>query len=352
MGKTLVRRFVNDNEVLVFSRDEAKQWTLRNEFKHPNLSFEVGDMRDKQRVDEAINTWEPDYVIIAAALKQVDTCELAPLESIKTNILGVENVVSSVAHYTQSRQRKNTTVCMVSTDKACSPTNVYGMCKSIAERVVLEYARRDRYGNKYVAVRYGNVLESRGSIIPLFKYQAEHNDAFTLTHPDMTRFIMTLDQSVDLIVNTMLHAKTGETWIPKLPSMKIKDLAAIFSDMHDKPVEVIGMRPGEKIHESLISDTESFRARLVTTQGERVPYMEIERGNATADYYALASAFDDLPGGGTGSIWPSSTRELGEYTSFDDRLDQEELFDYLKSLGVLDMPIEEHEGKSIEDIRT
>lgn len=327
LGKVLISRLLGENKVVVFSRDEAKQWSLKNEYRnHPDskkLSFEIGDMRDRERVREIARN-HFDVVIIAGALKQVDTCELVPLESIKTNILGVQNVVDAV-----SESMMGCTVCMVSSDKACHPVNTYGMCKSIAERVVLEHARRDTKGNRYVAVRYGNVLESRGSIIPLFKHQAEHSDAFTLTHPDMTRFTMTLDQSVDLIEKTTIEGKSGETWIPKLSSMRIKDLAEIFADKYNKPIKVIGMRPGEKIHESLISDTETFRAYMVTDQ-----------------YYALSPAYKDLPSGGT------KMRELGEYTSKNDLLTKQELFDHLKNLGVLDIPIDKFVGKSIEDIRT
>jgi FlaA1/EpsC-like NDP-sugar epimerase len=150
----------------------------------------------------------------------------------------------------------------VSTDKACAPINVYGMCKAISERVVLEKARHfDKV--KFVVVRYGNVLESRGSIVPLFKYQSENSDAITITRKDMTRFLMTLDDSVDLIFNAIIHGKSGDTWIPKLKSMRINDLAKIFSNISGKPIREIGVRSGEKIHELLVNDTESLRTLVL-----------------------------------------------------------------------------------------
>lgn len=344
LGKTLIDRYVDENEVIVYSRDEAKQWTLRNENKDRLWSYcpdvitlpaplppglpreifigpptglrcEIGDIRDAKRVQEVIYKYVPDIIIIASALKQVDTCELAPLESIKTNILGIQNVVDAVSPISFG-----TTVLMVSTDKACSPINVYGMCKSIAERVVLEKFKRP---GKFIAVRYGNVLESRGSIIPLFKYQAEHNDCFTLTHQDMTRFIMTLDQSVDLISHAIVNGKSGETWIPSLPSMRIYDLASIFSEEHGKPIKVTGMRPGEKIHEALINHSESFRIIKPKRHG----------------YYILNSVFEPIVNGNP-----------FEYTSNDSLLSKEQLKVHLAK--VLNTPMENFIGKKIEEIRT
>ncbi len=259
LGQSLIRKLLKSNEILIFSRDELKQWTLKNEFKSKKIKFFVGDLRDISRVEDVLLNVNPSIIIIAAALKQVDTCEMYPSESIKTNIFGVQNLVD-VVERNQSSLDNLKVVTMISTDKSCEPTNVYGMCKSIAERIITSKAQFHKK-IKFVAVRYGNVLESRGSIIPLFRYQAENTNGFTITHPQMTRFIMTLDESIELITQATLNAKSGETWIPDLPSMKVYDLAKMFSSKYKKPIIEIGIRPGEKIHESLISETESFRVK-------------------------------------------------------------------------------------------
>ena len=200
LGLTLIRRLVGDCFISVFSRDEAKHWTIKNQYKNSNLNFYVGDIRDYERVSDVLNKENPDIVIIASALKQVDTCELSPEESIKTNIVGPKNVVNAVIN--NKKNLSCDTVLFVSTDKACEPVNVYGMSKAISERVVTsnEMFHDDI---RFLGVRYGNVLESRGSIIPLFKHQSLNSDCLTVTHKDMTRFLMTLDQSVDLILTTL-----------------------------------------------------------------------------------------------------------------------------------------------------
>ncbi len=319
LGKTLIKRLGTDNEVAVFSRDEEKHWTIKNQYKGYNVRFFVGDIRDYGRVKDVIDTYRPDDLIIASALKQVDTCELSPAESIKTNILGIQNVVDAVENTSHDSMR----VCMVSTDKACSPVNVYGMCKAIAERVVLSRSLHSNKNIKFVATRYGNVLESRGSIIPLFKYQAQNYDHLTITHPGMTRFVMTLDESVDLILHALIDGKTGQTWIPKLKSMRIIDLAEIFSHRYGKSIETIGIRPGEKLHESLISHAESIRSVDV---GDR--------------YYidpSHAIIRDDC--------------KMFEYTSESDNLDKNSLEVYLDGLGIFDKPLSTFIGKDIEEIK-
>lgn len=267
LGKALISRFANKNKILCFSRDEAKHWTIKNEMPHNNVSFAVGDIRDYDRVEESLLRFKPSVVIIAAALKHVDTCELAPHESIKTNLLGVQNIVNAIEkNVVQIIQIPNQydiqdallKVVMVSTDKACSPINVYGMCKSIAERVVL--AKNNVVPKvKFVATRYGNILESRGSIIPLFLHQIKNAKSLTLTHPGMTRYLMTLNESIDLIARACNEGLSGETWVPILRSMKISDLTNIFARRYGKTVEIIGIRPGEKLHEDLINETESLR---------------------------------------------------------------------------------------------
>lgn len=322
LGRALIGRLLDTNQILVFSRDESKHWTIRNEIKNKDLQFAVGDVRDASRVEETILRFRPNFIIIAAALKHVDTCELSPYESIQTNVLGVKNIVDAVEKNLHHIKDTLETVLMVSTDKACAPVNVYGMCKAVSERLVTSRGI-DHVTPKFVAVRYGNVLESRGSIIPLFKHQGDTAPAFTLTHKDMTRFLMTLDDSIDLIIKTANEAKSGETWLPKLKAMRILDLAQLFGDLYDKPVKTIGMRPGEKIHEALISDAESVRVRDI------------------GSHYVMAPAYSE----------PSLDAKIFNYTSNDDVMTKGQLKEYLDSISIFSRSLKDFSGKHIEEIR-
>ena len=322
LGLTLIRRLVDDCSISVFSRDEAKHWTIKNQYKDSDLNFYVGDIRDYERVSDVLYKENPDIIIIASALKQVDTCELSPEESIKTNIVGPKNVVNAVVN--NKKNLSCDTVLFVSTDKACEPVNVYGMSKAISERVVTsnEMFHDDI---RFLGVRYGNVLESRGSIIPLFKHQSLNSDCLTVTHKDMTRFLMTLDQSVDLILTTLEFGASGEIWIPRLPSMNIMDLANIFAKKYDKKVKMIPIRPGEKIAETLVGVSESLRTR---------------QNNG---HYIISPAHYNIA---TGSSY-------FEYTSADDILNIDELEKYLDvDLNIIDQDVDFFVGKNIEEIRT
>jgi FlaA1/EpsC-like NDP-sugar epimerase len=245
--------------VVVASRDEGKHWELKNRFKHShadffaNLSTEICDVRDYERVHQVISKNRPNIIIAAQAMKQVDTCEANPNECIKTNINGTQNIIHAVENQIN---HKVECVCFISTDKACNPVNVYGMAKSISERLVLNASVGS--ATRYVVTRYGNVLSSKGSIVPLFIKQAtdESCKAFTVTHTNMTRFLMTLEESVDLIDDAITHGESGTMWIPSLSSVSIMHLAEYFSDRYGKPFKIIGIRPGEKIHESLASSEE------------------------------------------------------------------------------------------------
>ena len=308
--------------MILFSRDEAKHWTIRNQLtSKQNISFAVGDIRDKNRVSECLRIFNPDIVIIAAALKQVDTCELSPFESIQTNVLGINNVIQCTLEM-ETQLSSLESVLLVSTDKACAPTNVYGMCKAISERLITSSMKSSKRV-KYLGVRYGNVLESRGSIIPLFKYQASHGDSLTVTDIDMTRFIMTLDESIDLIEAALNNADSGEIWLPKIRSMRIQDLAEIFAKKYTKKVKVIGMRPGEKMHEDLISQTESLRVRFEDS------------------YFKMSPSF-------TKNISASPF----SYSSMDDLLTIQELEDFLNSLNIFEDNLDSLVGLRIEEIRT
>lgn len=323
LGKALIRRLMARNEIFVFSRDEAKHWTIKNELGQlSNVHYLVGDVRDQSRVMSALRFCQPNVIILAAALKQVDTCEVTPTESIKTNIIGTQNLIDCSLNYSDTNTSLEC-VLFVSTDKACAPTNVYGMCKAISERLITSVGVHTLQ-TKYVAVRYGNVLESRGSIIPLFKHQVEHKGFVTVTSGDMTRFIMTLSQSIDLIQRTILGASSGEVWIPKLTSMKIMDLAEIFSKRYGCKIKIIGVRPGEKLHEELISISESSR---VTREGyDMVMSPSTKLNQQSSDYF--------------------------NYSSEDYLLTQSKLDSMLADLGLFSRDLSFFDGKYIEDIRT
>ena len=326
LGRKLIERFIEQpGHLLIYSRDEAKHWTIKNTLashrRRHQVNFMVGDIRDPARVRDAIRSFNPTTVIIAAALKQVDTCEMSPSESVLTNLIGTQNVVNEVSEHSIARNRQ-LKVLFVSTDKACAPVNVYGMCKAISERIVTSSAGPGHLDDvTFLCTRYGNVLESRGSIIPLFKYQALHADALTVTDPEMTRFVMTLDDSVDLIRSALEHGRTGETWIPRIPAMRIGDLAEIFAEQSGKDVKIIGLRPGEKKHEDLINESESVRTR------------------STKDHHIIGPALGPCIG------------SRFTYSSSQDVMTKEALKNHLSELGILDAPLEDFKGREIEEIR-
>jgi UDP-N-acetylglucosamine 4,6-dehydratase len=334
LGKKLIERLLPTDEVIVYSRDEAKHFTIKNELaNHPQfhqLSFFVGDVRDTERLKNAMRQLRPTIILVAAALKQVDTCELSPSESIATNLSGTQNVIDAINDVYRAESLIGSmslrNVLFVSTDKACAPVNVYGMCKALSERVVTSQSLSSSLSwVKFMCVRYGNVLESRGSIIPLFKYQAENAAFLTVTDPNMTRFLMTLDNSVDLILHALEHGQSGETWIPMLPSMRIGDLAELFSEMSQKPIRIIGLRPGEKQHEDLINESESVR----TTKTDEHP-----------GHYVIQPAYK--PGSGTAF----------SYTSADNVMNKQQLREHLTSLGIFSKPLDQFTGASVEEIAT
>jgi len=256
LGKKICDLMARQNNIAVYSRDEQKHWGFKTRYTGRIKSY-VGDIRDFDTLRFALLDFKPNIVINAAAMKHVDYCESFPEQSILTNVNGVNNLVRICGEIARSDSWLET-VLQVSTDKATMPLNVYGMCKAIAERIVTSKIKIRN--TKFIGVRYGNVLESNGSVIPLFKKQSEEKDCITLTDENMTRYIMTLKESVDLICNAIENASPGEIFIPKLKAMRISDLAEIFSVKSGKPIKVIGIRPGEKIHESLLSLEESIRA--------------------------------------------------------------------------------------------
>jgi UDP-glucose 4-epimerase len=252
--------------VTVFSRDEAKQHYMRLDFmQNPaatdevifencreRLKFVIGDVRDYTSVVRAARN--KDIIFAAAALKQVPSCEYFPWEAVRTNIEGAENLVRAISQYDLPVE----TVMGISTDKACKPVNVMGMTKAIQERVYIEGNLRAPE-TRFICARYGNVLASRGSVVPLFLDQIKAGGPVTITTTDMTRFLLTLDDAVDTIFAAVRSAEPGETYIPRCPSAMMTDLAAFL--IGDRPIKTVvtGIRPGEKIHEALISAEEATR---------------------------------------------------------------------------------------------
>jgi len=271
LGKVLVRRLLTGEmgqpkQVLVFSRDEAKQHFMRLEYLKRKsvtdeviyrnfeqlLAFRIGDVRDFHSLSSAMQ--DADIVFNAAALKQVPTCEYFPFEAVETNITGAENIVRAVREHELGVE----TVVGISTDKACKPVNVMGMTKAVQERVLVS-ANLYCPNTRFICVRYGNVLASRGSVIPYFHEQIRSGGPVTITTPDMTRFLISLDQAVDTIFAAIMKAGHGETYVPKVPSAMVVDIADVL--IGNRPIKkvITGIRPGEKIHEILVSEEEANR---------------------------------------------------------------------------------------------
>lgn len=271
LGKVLVRRLLGSDvgrpaKIIVLSRDEAKQHYMRLEFLHKRaatdeliyedservLEFRIGDVRDVNSVIAALR--DVDVVVNAAALKQVPTCEYFPYEAVRTNVEGAENIVRAIQHFHLPVE----TVVGVSTDKACKPVNVMGMTKALQERIFLQgNIRAPR--TRFICVRYGNVLASRGSVIPLFHDQIRHGGPVTITDPGMTRFLLSLDEAVDTVFAAIGTAKPGETYVPSAPSALMTDVAAALIGTRKIKQRVTGIRPGEKLHEIMVSEDEAPR---------------------------------------------------------------------------------------------
>ncbi|MFZ0274363.1 MAG: polysaccharide biosynthesis protein [Acidobacteriaceae bacterium] len=319
LGKTLVRRLLRGEmghpaKIIVFSRDEAKQYFMRLDYENRRaatdeityhnfeqlLEFRIGDVRDFGSVAAVLRS--ADVVIHAAAMKQVPACEYFPSEAVRTNILGAENIVRAIQEHTLLVE----TVIGVSTDKACKPVNTMGMTKALQERIFIQGNLRCP-GTRFVCVRYGNVLASRGSVIPLFHEQIRNGGPVTITTPGMTRFLISLDDAVDTVFAAFAHARPGEIFVPRAPSARIVDVAEAL--IGDRPIDtnVTGIRPGEKIHEVMVSDEEAVRT--------------IERGK----WYAILPMLPELraDGGNKSSL-------LKEYSSEDCVLSPEGARELLK----------------------
>jgi UDP-glucose 4-epimerase len=258
-GNAVLKHFLNSNlkEIRIFSRDEKKQEDMRIEMKNDKLNFIVGDVRDFDSINSAMRG--TDYVFHAAALKQVPSCEFYPLQVIKTNILGAENVLESAARNNVKR------VVVLSTDKAVYPINTMGMSKAMMEKLTISKAREPKVQlneGVFCATRYGNVMCSRGSIIPLFIKQIKEGSPLTVTEPDMTRFMMSLAESVNLVLFAFTHAQPGDIFVQKAPAATILNLATALKELFhaNNPIQVIGPRHGEKMYETLCGKEEMAKA--------------------------------------------------------------------------------------------
>jgi UDP-N-acetylglucosamine 4,6-dehydratase/5-epimerase len=256
-GHTVLKRFLNTNvkEIRIFSRDEKKQEDMRIELANDKVKFYIGDVRDFDSISQAMVG--VDYIFHAAALKQVPSCEFYPMEAVKTNILGTENVLNAAIVNGVKR------VVFLSTDKAVYPINAMGISKAMAEKIVVAKSRSiPETGPVVCCTRYGNVMASRGSVIPLFVNQMTTNEPLTVTDPNMTRFLMSLEDSVDLVLHAFEHAEQGDIFVQKAPASTLTDLIQALKELFssNSPVKVIGTRHGEKLYESLIAREEMAKA--------------------------------------------------------------------------------------------
>lgn len=320
LGQTLVKRLFSGEmglpaSITVFSRDEAKQHYMRlshlhrdaatddviYQNAHDRLRFRIGDVRDYPAVCSALR--DADVVFHAAALKQVPSCEYFPYEAVLTNIVGAENIVRAI----RENDLPIETVVGISTDKACKPINVMGMTKALQERILIE-ANRSSAKTKFVCVRYGNVVASRGSIVPLFVEQIEKGDSVTVTLPEMTRFLLTLDHAVDTVFAAISTGGRGETYVPKVKAANITDVAKALMGEKQLPIVFTGIRPGEKVHEIMVSEEECFRT--------------VERGN----FYVILPVLPEIRE--NNDFVPALTTE---YSSQNDNISIEELRELLKT---------------------
>ena len=256
-GNAVMKKFLNTEikEIRIFSRDEKKQDDMRKQYKNDKLKFYIGDVRDIQSVKNAMHG--VDYIFHAAALKQVPSCEFFPLEAVKTNILGTDNVLTAAIEYGVKK------VICLSTDKAAYPINAMGISKAMMEKVVIAKSRTvDPEKTLICCTRYGNVMASRGSVIPLFIEQIKSGQALTVTNPNMTRFLMSLDEAVELVMFAFQNAQAGDIMVQKAPASTIGDLAQALKELFnsDNEIRIIGTRHGEKRYETLLTKEEYLKA--------------------------------------------------------------------------------------------
>lgn len=283
-GNAVLKRFLSTavREIRIFSRDEKKQEEMRIALNNDKLKFFIGDVRDYDSLYQAMKG--VDYVFHAAALKQVPSCEFYPLEAVRTNVLGAENVMATAIANNVQR------VVVLSTDKAVYPINAMGLSKALMEKFMIAKARMQNEGETVLcATRYGNVMASRGSVIPLFVSQLKEGKPLTITDPNMTRFLMSLEDSVDLVLHAYEHGTQGDIFIQKAPAATVADLAQALKELFDRdnPIQIIGTRHGEKLYESLVSREEMARAE------DMLRYYRIPADNRDLNYNMYFNAGEE-----------------------------------------------------------
>lgn len=315
-GSAVVNRFLHSNhfsEIRILSRDEKKQDDMRKKYNSSKLKFYIGDVRDYSSVESAVNGAE--YIFHAAALKQVPSCEFFPIEAVKTNILGTDNVLTAAQKYEVKK------VVVLSTDKAAYPINAMGMSKALMEKVMVAKSRNlDDEKTVFCATRYGNVMASRGSVIPLFVDQIKKGNPLTITDPEMTRFMMTLEDAVDLVLFAFENAKQGDLFVQKAPASTIELLAKTLIELYeaDNEIKIIGTRHGEKLYETLVNREDMVKAEDLGL------------------YYRIPADTRDLNYSMYFSEGSQDVNTVDEYHSHNtDRLDSKGLVKLLKKLPII-----------------
>ena len=310
-GNAVLRKFLATDikEIRIFSRDEKKQHDMRVELQNPKVKFYIGDVRDYDSINSALNG--VDYVFHAAALKQVPSCEFYPIEAVRTNVFGTENVLNAAI------ANKVAKVICLSTDKAVYPINAMGISKAMMEKVMVAKSRTSGE-TVLIGTRYGNVMASRGSVIPLFLEQIKSNKPITITDPYMTRFMMTLDDAVELVLYAFLHGNSGDIFVQKSPASTIGELAVAMKKIYNSDVElkVIGTRHAEKLYETLLARE------------------EVQVAEDLGDYYRVAADNRDLNYNKYFTEGSGSFTEVDDYHSHNtNRLSEVELIGLLNSIG-------------------
>ena len=286
-GNAVLNRFLDTDikEIRIFSRDEKKQEDMRIKYKNDKIKFYIGDVRDYRSIDDAMDG--VDYIFHAAALKQVPSCEFYPIQAVKTNILGTENVLEAAINHNVKK------VIVLSTDKAAYPINAMGMSKAMMEKVAVAKGRDLRPDQTIICrTRYGNVMASRGSVIPLFCEQIAEGKPLTITNPEMTRFMMTLEDAVDLVIYAFEHGEQGDLFVQKAPAATIDTLAKAIKELKhsDVPINCIGTRHGEKLYEVLVTKEEMVNAEdmgnyfRIPADNRNLNYQKyVDQGNANLE---------------------------------------------------------------------
>lgn len=323
-GNAVLNRFVNTDikEIRIFSRDEKKQDDMRRELNNDKVKFYIGDVRDYGSLYKALKG--VDYVFHAAALKQVPSCEFYPMEAVKTNIIGAENLLNAAINNAVKK------VIVLSTDKAVYPINAMGMSKAMLEKIMIAASRNVNEDETVLCgTRYGNVMASRGSVIPLFIQQIEEGLPITVTDPDMTRFMMSLENAIDLVLYAFCNAKQGDIFVQKAPAATILELAEAIKDIFnaDNEIKIIGTRHGEKLYETLLTREEMAVAE------DLGDYYRISADNRDLNYDKYISSGKSLKSG------------LNDYNSHNTRrLKYDELKKMLLSLDYIQKELKQHKG--------